>query len=132
MRGKMVPMATEETEEERITDALGMARRAVDIAADRGAHDVLLLDVRGLCSYADAFVLLSGETKRQVKAIEAEIGKELKAEGHPVSHTEGEADGGWVLMDFGDMIVHIFGREERTFYGLEDMWRRAVPLIRIQ
>lgn len=125
-------MATEKTEEKQVTDAMGVARRAVDIAADRGAHDVLLLDVRGLCSYADAFVLLSGETKRQVKAIEEEIGKELRAEGHPASHTEGEADAGWILMDFGDVIVHIFGREERAFYGLEDMWRRAVPLIRIQ
>jgi ribosome-associated protein len=128
----MVPMATEKTEEKQGPDAVEIGRRAVDIAADRGAHDVVLLDVRGLCSYADAFVLLSGETKRQVKAIEEEIGKELRAEGHPVSHTEGEADAGWVLMDFGDVIVHIFGREERTFYGLEDMWRRAVPLIRIQ
>ena len=125
-------MAAEKTEEKQITEAMGVARRAVDIAADRGAHDVLLLDVRGLCSYADAFVLLSSETKRQVKAIEEEIGKELRAEGHPVSHTEGEADAGWILMDFGDVIVHIFGREERAFYGLEDMWQRAVPLVRIQ
>ena len=125
-------MATGKTEEKQVTDAIGVARRAVDIAADRGAHDVLLLDVRGLCSYADAFVLLSGETKRQVKAIEEEIGKELRAEGHPVSHTEGEADAGWVLMDFGDVIVHIFGAEEREFYGIEEVWSRAVEVVRIQ
>ena len=126
-------MLSDRTEEEtRGQDAIGVARRAVDIAVDRGAQDVLLLDVRGICSYADGFVLLSAETKRQVKAIEEEIGKTLRAEGHPVSHTEGEADGGWLLMDFGDVIVHIFGPEERSFYGLEDMWRQAVPLVRIQ
>ena len=126
-------MSAERTESEiRAHDAIGVARHVVDIAVDRGAQDVLLLDVRGICSYADAFVLLSAETKRQVKAIEEEIGKSLRAGGHPVSHTEGEADAGWVLMDFGDMIVHIFGPEERAFYGLEEMWRRAVPLVRIQ
>jgi len=130
-------MASEQTETAQIDTAqaeaaLLLARRAVDIASDRGAHDILLLDVRGICFYADAFVLLSAESKRQVKAIEEEIGKALRAEGHPVSHTEGEADAGWILMDFGDTIVHIFGPEERSFYDLEQLWRQAVQLVRIQ
>ena len=128
----MTPMVPEQAGNAQVEDGLAIARRAVDVAADRGAHDVLLLDVRGICSYADAFVLLSAESKRQVKAIEEEIGKTLRGEGHPVSHTEGEADAGWVLMDFGDLIVHIFGPEERAFYGLERLWRQAVPLVRIQ
>ena len=112
--------------------AISTAHRAVHIAADRAAQDILLLDVRGLCSYADAFVFLSAESKRQIDAIKEELTKVLRQEGGTLSHTEGEAENGWVLMDFGDVIVHIFGPEERAYYGLEQLWRRGVPLVRIQ
>lgn len=108
------------------------ARHAVDIASDHQAHDILLLDVHGLCSYADAFVLCSAESKRQIEAIVTEMDKGLSASGKRLLHTEGEAESGWVLMDFGDVIVHVFAPEERNFYGLEKLWRRAVPLVRIQ
>ncbi len=113
-------------------EALNTARRAVDIAEDHQAHDILLLDVRGLCSYADAFVLVSAESKRQIQAIREGMAEGLKEAGHPLFHTEGEPDSGWVLMDFSDLIVHIFSPEERAFYRLENLWRQAVPLIRIQ
>ncbi|MBI4236688.1 MAG: ribosome silencing factor [Chloroflexi bacterium] len=112
--------------------ALDVARRAVDIAADRQALDILLLDVRGLCSYADAFVLLSAESKRQIEAIVAALDTGLTEAGSHLLHAEGETESGWVLMDFGDVIVHIFAPAERSFYGLEQLWRRASPLLRIQ
>jgi ribosome-associated protein len=114
------------------TDPLAIARRAVDIAEDRQAHDILLLDVRGLCTYADAFVLLTAESKRQIEAIREEMAKGLRAVGRGLLHTEGDPEGGWVLMDFSDVIVHIFGPDERGFYKLENLWRQAVPLVRIQ
>src|SRR5690606_9898584 len=90
-------------------DALAIARLAVDIAEDKQARDILLLDVRGLCSYADAFVFLTAESKRQVEALRDEMSKGLREAGRKVLHTEGDPDSGWVLMDFSEVIVHIFG-----------------------
>ena len=115
-----------------VADAIDIARRAVEIAEDRQASDIVLLDVRGVCSYADAFVLMTVESSRQGQAIREATQKGLKEAGQAVLRTEGEADSGWLLMDFSDVIVHIFGVEERELYGLDRLWRLAVPLLRIQ
>ena len=113
-------------------DGVALARQAVEIAEDRQASDILLLDVRGLCGYADAFVLMTVESRRQGQAIREAMHKGLREAGQPVLRTEGDADSGWLLMDFNDVIVHIFGEEQRALYGLERLWRGAVPLVRIQ
>ena len=115
-----------------MADAIDIARRAVGIAEDRQASDIVLLDVRSVCSYADAFVLMTVESRRQGQAIREAMQKGLKEAGQAVFRTEGDADSGWLLMDFSDVIVHIFGVEERQLYGLDQLWRRAVPLLRIQ
>ena len=113
-------------------EAIELARRAVEIAEDRQASDIVLLDVRGLCSYADAFVLMTVESRRQGQAIREAMQKGMKEAGQSILRTEGDADSGWLLMDCSDVIVHIFGMEERELYGLDRLWRRAVPLLRIQ
>ena len=112
--------------------AIDVARRAVDIASDHQAHDIVLLDVRGICAYADAFVLASAESKRQIKALIATLDEGLSESGTKLMHTEGDPESGWVLMDFSDVIIHIFAPEERDFYDLERLWRQAIPLLRIQ
>lgn len=113
-------------------DGIGLARKAVEIAEDRQAGDILLLDVRNICGYADAFVLMTVQSKRQGQAIREAMHKGLKEYGQAVLRTEGDADSGWLLMDFNDVIVHIFAGEQRELYGLEQLWRSAVPLVRIQ
>ena len=113
-------------------DGIALARKAVEIAEDRQASDILLLDVRTICGYADAFVLMTVESKRQGQAIREAMHKGLKESGQPALRTEGDADSGWLLMDFNDVIVHIFAGEQRELYGLEQLWRSAVPLVRIQ
>ena len=128
----MASVTTKGEGEDARPEPLGVARRAVEIASDRQAEDIVLLDVRGLCSYADAFVLLSAESKRQIEAIVAALDASLTMGGSRLLHVEGEVESGWVLMDFGDVIVHIFAPEERAFYGLERLWRQAVPLLRVQ
>ena len=102
------------------------------VAVDKQATDTLLLDVRGLCSFADYFVICSGETRRQIKAIYDEIAHALKKAEIPLHHREGTSDSGWLLLDFGDVIVHIFAPEEREFYQLGKLWGEAVPVVRIQ
>ncbi len=113
-------------------DGITLARKAVEIAEDRQASDILLLDVRGICSYADAFVLMTVESRRQGQAVREAMHKGLKESGQPVLRTEGDTDSGWLLMDFSDVIIHIFAVEQREIYSLEQLWRSAVPLVRIQ
>ena len=113
-------------------DGIELARKAVEIAEDRQASDILLLDVREICSYADAFVLMTVESQRQGQAIREAMHKGLKESGQFVLRTEGDPDSGWLLMDFNDVIIHIFAEEQREFYDLEQLWRSAVPLVRIQ
>jgi ribosome-associated protein len=97
------------------------------------AEDILLLDIRNAASFADYFVVASAGSDRQIKAILDEIDQKIgKAERvHPMGR-EGEAASGWVLLDYGDVIVHVFAPEERAFYDLESLWATAVPVVRIQ
>lgn len=92
----------------------------------------MLLDVRKVCSFADYFVICSGDSERQIKTIYDEVGHILKKEGILPLHHEGTIDSGWLLLDFGDVIVHIFAALEREYYQLDELWERATPVVRIQ
>ena len=109
-----------------------MARRAVEAAGVRQAVDILLLDTKEVCSFADYFVICSGDSERQVKAIYEEIGYALKKAGVLPHHHEGTVDSGWLLIDFGDVIVHVFTSAERERYQLDRLWERADTVLRIQ
>ena len=109
-----------------------MARRVVEAASEKKAADIVLLDARGVCDFADYFVLCNGESQKQVETIREEIGHVLKKAGVLPHHYEGTADSGWLLIDFNDVIVHIFTPQQRQNYQLDELWRQAVPIIRIQ
>jgi len=101
------------------------------ICDDFKAEDILVLDIRKLTQIADFFVLCSGASERQLKAIAEEIRHKLKASGVPKLGIEGEPSSGWVLLDYYEVVVHIFGREARSFYALEMLWGDA-PRVRWQ
>ena len=109
-----------------------VAHRAVEAVSDKQAVDIVLLDARGVCSFTDYFVICSGEAERQIKAIYEEVEHALKKEGILPHHREGALDSGWLLLDFGDVIVHIFAPFEREYYQLDELWNEAIPLVRIQ
>jgi len=90
-----------------------------------------MLDVKDSCSFADYFVICTGDTSRHIEAIWQGIDEELKASGVVVNHREG-ADSGWLLADFGPVIVHIFAPFERDYYQLDRLWGKATAVIRIQ
>ncbi len=92
----------------------------------------MLLDVSQTCNFASYFVICSGESDRQLGAIQEEIESALKQAGMQPSHREGTLDSGWLLLDFGDVIVHIFSADEREFYQFDDLWSQAVLVVRIQ
>jgi ribosome-associated protein len=110
-----------------------MARRIVDLASDKLASDIVLLDIRGVSLIADYFVICTAGSDRQTSAILKDLSEKLLEEfGRKPLHTEGKGDSGWVLLDYGDVIVHIFSPQQRTFYNLEQLWASATPVVRLQ
>ncbi len=93
---------------------------------------MLLLDIRSVASFADYFVIASGGAIRQIQAMIAAVDEVASADGVRPLGREGEAGSGWVLLDYGDVIVHLFAPEERAYYDLEGLWHAAVPVVRIQ
>ncbi len=108
-----------------------MARLAVDLAADKLASDIVMLDLRGLTAFADYFVVMTADSVRQIEALEEDLSDALAEAGVARHHREGTPASGWVLLDFADVLVHIFGPEERQFFGLERLWSRAPQVVRI-
>jgi ribosome-associated protein len=108
------------------------ARLAVDVASEKQATDIVMLDMRGPLAFTDYFVILNGESRRQMEALLQDIDQALNEAGMTLHHREGTTDGGWVLMDYGDLVVHVFAPEEREFYHLEHLWSQATVLFRIQ
>ena len=103
----------------------------VEVASDKLAGDIVMLDLRRLTYFADYFVIMSAESSRQIQALEEDITHALEEAGIPRFHREGTHASGWVLLDFSDVIVHIFGPDEREFYGLEQLWARAPQVVRV-
>jgi ribosome-associated protein len=100
-------------------------QRVVELALERKAEDLTVLDLRGISTATDYFVLASGRSDVQVKAIAEHIAEELKAEGHDVGHVEGLGGGRWALLDYIDFVVHVFHPQARAFYQLENLWGDA-------
>ena len=113
-------------------ETIEQARKAVDVASEKQATDILLLDIRKVSTFADFFVILSAESRRQMDALSEDMEGELKRSGAALHHREGSTASGWLLLDFGDVIVHLFAPEEREFYQLEELWAKAQQVVRIQ
>lgn len=108
-----------------------VARLAVDLAAEKLATDIVMLDLRELGVFADYFVVMTADSVRQIEALEEDFTKAMRDAGVPRHHREGTPASGWVLLDFADVLIHIFGPEERVFFGLERLWSRAPQIVRI-
>ncbi len=109
-----------------------MARRIVDVIADKRGEDILLLDIRDVSILADYFVIGSAVSRRQTKAIVNGIIERARTEFDVKPwRVEGEPDSGWVLMDYGDIVVHLFAPEARTYYDLEGFWEDARVVVRM-
>ena len=112
-------------------DPLEVAQCIVDVASDKLAEDIVLLDLRGLAPFADYFVIMSAESSRQIEALEQDLTQSLKEAGVVRHRREGTPVSGWVLLDFSDVIVHVFSPDEREFYDLERLWGRAPQVVRV-
>jgi ribosome-associated protein len=108
--------------------ALKKAVLLAKIAHDRRGEDILVLDVKDILVITDYFVLVTGMNKRQLQAISIEMGKELKARGITSFQVDGYEQGWWVLVDAGDVVVHLFQEDAREYYSLENLWGDAKPV----
>lgn len=105
--------------------AKALAKEIAATILDKKAMDVVMLDVRGMASYADYLVIGSGDTERHVTALAEAVHEKLKPQGHHPLSTEGETTGHWVLLDYGDVVAHLFNNDVRAFYDLEGLWADA-------
>jgi ribosome-associated protein len=128
----MSPAASTSPEGRLLNTPADLARRIVDLLADRQAEDVLLLDIRKVASFADYFVIATAINNRQMRAFVELVNTELREEDIKPSHREGGVDSGWVLVDYGDIILHIFSPDLRDYYALEELWHDATEIVRIQ
>lgn len=117
-----------ETEE----DIRDFAITIADILADTPASHTRVLDIRGISSLADFFVISTGENERQLRAISRHLSDEVSERKVRPSRVEGEPASGWILIDYSDVVVHIFETDMRQFYNLEELWQEATVVLEIQ
>lgn len=115
-----------------IVTASELAHHIVDVASDKKASDIVLLEVSGLTTIADYFVICSGASERQVQGVAEGLIEEGEKSGRRALGVEGLSAARWVLLDFGDVIAHVFTPEERAYYRLERLWGDAPVVVRVQ
>lgn len=118
--------------QDQISQSRALAVDIADVIAETPAADTRVIDIHEHSSIADVFVICSGENERQLRAIYRSILDELGDAGHDPIRTEGDTTSGWMLIDYGDVVVHVFDAELRAFYDLEGRWENAPVLLSIQ
>jgi ribosome-associated protein len=110
-----------------------LARAIVDVLEDKKGEDILLLDLVGVCSFADYFVLCSAGSERTLNALSSEVQRQTKQGFRldPLS-VEGDASSRWILLDYGDVILHLFSPELRDYYRLEELWKEGQVLVHLR
>jgi len=102
-----------------------MSQAICKAASDKKARDIVIMDMQGISSTTDYFVICSANTATQVRAIADNIEEELGKAGVDFNHKEGYREGEWVLLDYGDVVAHVFMQEAREYYALEQLWGDA-------
>ena len=106
-----------------MNQAKEMARIAYDALSDKKGEDIKIIDITGVSVLADYFIIATGNSDSQVNALVDNVEEELHKAGYPLKQREGRANSSWILLDFGDIIVHVFDKENRLFYDLERIWK---------
>jgi ribosome-associated protein len=115
-----------------VLEILDLARLIVDAIADKQGDDIVLLDIRPISLIADYFIISSAGTDRQLAAIADGVIDKTRDEGVRPLHAEGDAESGWMLLDYGGVIIHLFSPELRAYYALEDLWKQAPVVLRMK
>jgi ribosome-associated protein len=111
---------------------LEISRTIVNALEDKKGEDIVLLDIRGLAPFADFFVLCSGTSSRMLNALADAAVDQVRKDYQLHGRVEGEPQDGWVLVDFGDVILHLFSPDRRDYYRLEELWDQGKVLLHLQ
>lgn len=106
-----------------MSQAKEMARIAYDALSDKKGEDIKIIDITGVSVLADYFIIANGNSDSQVNALVDNVEEELHKAGYHLKQREGRANSSWILLDFGDIIVHVFDKDNRLFYDLERIWK---------
>jgi ribosome-associated protein len=109
-----------------------LARRMVELAEDKQASEIVLLDIRTQSTIADYFIICSADSDRQIKAIVDHMDVKVQQEFGLNPRIEGTADTGWIVLDYGDIVAHIFSPVQRDYYRLERLWSKVPPVVVVQ
>ena len=112
-----------DSKQDLMTKTTDQLTEAIEAALDKKAQDLTWLDLSGICSFTDHFLVCTGTSNRHNQTISDSIAERLKKDGAKPLHIEGYAEGEWILMDYVDFVVHIFSARAREFYELERLWR---------
>jgi ribosome-associated protein len=104
----------------------------VTVLEEKKGEDILLMDIREISDFADYFVICSGTSDRMLHALSHDVVEKIKETHQLRGRTEGLPEDGWILLDFGDVIVHLFSPDRRDYYRLEDLWGRGKVILRLQ
>ena len=104
----------------------------MELAADKQAEDIVLLDLAKVSVLADYFIIATANSERQIKAITDYAQSESEKDDRKALHVEGDTNSGWVLLDYGDVVVHVMSPTQRAYYRLEELWRQAPMVLKIQ
>jgi ribosome-associated protein len=119
------PTTTESPGETKVEELDERILTALHAAGEKKALEIVVLDLRDIATFTDYFLIASGANERQVQAISDEVVETLKKSGTPAARVEGYRTAEWILMDYGDFVVHVFAEKARKFYDLERLWREG-------
>lgn len=106
-----------------------IAERIAEVLSDKLSTDIVVLDLSGQSNFADYFVIATGENERHLKALRDAVDEAMANENARPMHIEGTSDSGWVLLDYGAVVVHLFSPQLRSYYNLEKLWGRSAPVV---
>lgn len=113
-----------------VLESEALAQQAVDILSEHKASDIAMIDISKTATFTDFFIIATALSPLQFSALQDYLEKDLATVGADLRHREGSSSSGWMLLDFRDIIVHIFSPEQRAYYRLEDLWGRTSPVVR--
>jgi ribosome-associated protein len=109
-----------------------LARKIAGILEEKKGEDILVLDIRGFADFTDCFVICSGTSDRMLQALSDEVIDQVRNDFHLKGRVEGVPHEGWILVDYGDVILHLFSPDRRDYYRLEELWGKGKILLRLQ
>ena len=112
-------------------EAIDLARDIADLLENKKGEDIIVLDIKDIASFTDYFVIASGTSRRMLQSLSGTIVREIKTQHHKTTQPQGTADSGWIVMDYGDVVVHLFSPQQRDYYRLEELWSEGNVVLRL-